>query len=558
MGPGPIGLELETSIGVKYAMFPVGSERAFIVGSSLHSDVRLPFEEVAAIEFHIERYGEELSVLPASSLRKIRVNGRPVVGMARLPRVSSIEFSGQRIIARTFDATGVEDLEEPRDEPSGIAYIAALPATTTTTGLGLPTVSRDEEEWDPADDFPTTALIRSRGDGDHGSAEFTFDTEPSSTRPDVPLVISDLPRRKPTRTESIEAQTPTPTGPHGTEVIRLSEIARHAPVPPPETGLHGTEILRRDQLFRGAAKSLTTGRSEPALPPPASSEANRTAAEQACPPGIRHPASAAEPNSPALPIPPSLASDTTEIDSAPITAHDAEIAPQQDSARGLNSPVPSTAELAARSSTRDATVETPSAEANDRTAQSRDVVAALVRGRTPRVLVTRLGLLARQRPIPVALGTLITACSLATCLAGAARLLRVSKDVVAHHVPAPVRSAASVPMVGTASLAFTPASPAPANAASAALLIVMQASASSDSVADPAPSASPDLEASDAVQHLVAGRDLQAKAAYERLAARSPENPAYATMTRLLERASSPACAATLSPASVSCPEVKR
>jgi hypothetical protein len=61
----------------------------------------------------------------------------------------------------------------------------------------------------------------------------------------------------------------------------------------------------------------------------------------------------------------------------------------------------------------------------------------------------------------------------------------------------------------------------------------------------------------EAVAHLAAGRDTQATIAYARLAARSPSNPAYATVAALLERLASADCS-DAHVAAVTCPEVKR
>jgi hypothetical protein len=67
-----------------------------------------------------------------------------------------------------------------------------------------------------------------------------------------------------------------------------------------------------------------------------------------------------------------------------------------------------------------------------------------------------------------------------------------------------------------------------------------------------------DAEVASAVSDLAAGRDAQARTEYTRLAARSPENPAYESLATLLARAASPECEKAKPGTSTACPEVKR
>lgn len=62
------------------------------------------------------------------------------------------------------------------------------------------------------------------------------------------------------------------------------------------------------------------------------------------------------------------------------------------------------------------------------------------------------------------------------------------------------------------------------------------------------------VPATTAAAHLVAGRYVQARAAYAELGTTYPENPAYQAMNRLLERRTSGACTGTR--ATPSCPEI--
>jgi len=394
-----LGLELETCVGVRHTLFPFGSERAFVVGSSPHADVRLAFAELAPVEFHIERCHDELRLFPASSLQRIRVNGRPVVGSARLAAACSIEFSGQYVFARTFDATGHEACEPPPHEPSGVAYLAALPAENATTRLALPVVPRSLRDSDAAaHDVPTIVLRRPPG-----------------------------------------ANAPVQWGPHG------------------------TEVLRREQLAQLAE----------ALPPP------RAAA-----------------------VPASLRSATTQID-VPLAAFQA---------------------------------------------------TKIVPVRKPPSWKTRWTTRVRKRPGPLALSGVLAACALVTglTLSHFSRGASGSAAVVPSSGAAPTRPAGRVAAASATTLASLP----PPSPVTPAVTVVMKANAAVPGSGQHDPGAPLDTEVSDAIQHLVAGRDIQAKLAYERLGTRSPENPAFSTLTRLLERLASPPCATT--PAPASCPVVKR
>ncbi len=204
---------------------------------------------------------------------------------------------------------------------------------------------------------------------------------------------------------------------------------------------------------------------------------------------------------------------------------------------------------------RDRTVlDMPVAEPAPAPRPQRAAPAARTRKHGANSLLGKLGVLAKRCPVPVAVG------ALATALVASLALVALARD------PKPTRSK----------------SPPPAAAANGAIVAKAQPVASSGSSAPSAPSipsvrvlgpkapsapaasAEPkragsgpvDPELVEATEHLVAGRDSQAKAAYARLARRSPDELAYAVAAHLLERMA--ACTDPNTRLQVSCPKVKR
>jgi hypothetical protein len=173
--------------------------------------------------------------------------------------------------------------------------------------------------------------------------------------------------------------------------------------------------------------------------------------------------------------------------------------------------------------------------------------------RTPRRgasgLLGKLGVLAKRRPVPVALG------ALATALVGSLALVALARD------PKPVRPMSrplvAAPPKGAPLAKAEPVAPVASSVPSVRVHGPKAPSAAASS-AEPkrAESGPVDPELVEATEHLVAGRDSQAKAAYARLARRSPDEPAYAVAARLLERMA--ACTDPNTRLQVSCPKVKR
>ena len=163
-------------------------------------------------------------------------------------------------------------------------------------------------------------------------------------------------------------------------------------------------------------------------------------------------------------------------------------------------------------------------------------------------VASKLGMLARQRPLSVAVGSLTTALALSFSLVAAtgARIPAASKSVrpTAAALPSSIAPVGVVPPTASVvpSVRVHPAPTSPPTS---------PGTKPPDTGAGPA-----DPELAEAIAHLIAGRDSQAKAAYARLARRSPDDPAYAVAARLLERLA--VCTNRDAEPRVSCPKVER
>jgi hypothetical protein len=170
----------------------------------------------------------------------------------------------------------------------------------------------------------------------------------------------------------------------------------------------------------------------------------------------------------------------------------------------------------------------------------------------------------KARPVLAALAVLLLAACVAIPLSAIAhrrkqaeaRPALAGKPIVSDHPRTGVSSPSSLPAVlPSAPLTLHPLPP---------VVIVGPARPTSSSSTTP-PTAPPrrapasvDAELPAAVAALRIGRDGEAQVAYERLATRFPENPAYAALAGALTRLASAECAATTPPAGITCPEVKR
>jgi len=106
-----IYVELTNNGVVQIAEFPPGEERAFVVGSIEWAHLRVSGVDVAPVQFHLEREGAAICLVPAYGIADLSVNAISVVGPTPLAQRSVIEFCGVRVYAaiREADSLSSED-----------------------------------------------------------------------------------------------------------------------------------------------------------------------------------------------------------------------------------------------------------------------------------------------------------------------------------------------------------------------------------------------------------------------------------------------------------------
>jgi hypothetical protein len=165
--------------------------------------------------------------------------------------------------------------------------------------------------------------------------------------------------------------------------------------------------------------------------------------------------------------------------------------------------------------------------------------------RVPALLV-ELGVLSKRRPVAVALGSFVIAIAASLSLVAATRGAKPLRSDASRLVASAPRSASSAE-----------ARPTPSGVPSVRVRTQQGAPPSGRDARVPGERRGPaDPELAEALDHLVAGRDSQAKAAYARLARRSPDDAVYAVTAQLLERLA--ACTDPGTRAQLACPKVER
>jgi len=98
-------LWLELSMDGRAQAFELYADetRAVAVGSLPRADFRIDRPGVAPVQFHIEREGGELWIVPAYSSHELRVDTARIAGPRRIERRAMIEFCGVRMEARLLD-----------------------------------------------------------------------------------------------------------------------------------------------------------------------------------------------------------------------------------------------------------------------------------------------------------------------------------------------------------------------------------------------------------------------------------------------------------------------
>jgi hypothetical protein len=147
-------------------------------------------------------------------------------------------------------------------------------------------------------------------------------------------------------------------------------------------------------------------------------------------------------------------------------------------------------------------------------------------------------------------GALAVSLALALILVGLAHVISGGhKAVLGPRSPTVSSAIAAIAPAPT-----TSATQAPTRGAAVAPSIVVAIAPDAPKPAAVQRGAAPTMPGALAVAHLLAGRYVEARAAYAELCSAHPENLAYQTMSRLLERRTSALCNGPN--ASFSCPEI--
>ena len=392
-----LGLELEGDGGTTLVEFPLGDDRAFSVGSSVHADMRLRKPGVAPVEFYVQRDDDGLWLVPAYASLELRLDSRRVTERRKLTTRSLLELRSGVLVIRVHEA---HDLARVRAKHSD-------------------------------DTFETREIVQIRNH---------LDALPSE--------------RDPTRV-AMRAVAPSHDSLAYSATVAVP-VVREDDVP---------EWQKTVEIPKFRAKTWV---------------------------------GAAKPSKPER--------DVTVLDRKPPKL----LPPPLPLARAAAAP-------AARKLTR----------------------------RVPAPIV-ELGILAKRRPIAVALGSFAIAIAASLSLVAATRGAGPAKTAA----PRPVASAAT-------SASSAAARPIPSGVPSVRVRPKHVVPPSGRDARVPSNLRGPtDPELAEALDHLVAGRDTQAKAAYARLARRSPDEAVYAVTAQLLERLA--ACTDPGTRAELTCPKVER
>ncbi len=270
---------------------PPNGERALVVGSTREADFRVNGLRVAPVQFHLERYKGAVWLIPAYSIRDLRLNGEAVVGPAPLEEHNIVLFAGVHLEItirdeNEFVASGDSlSTDAPSRREFRASYSMDLPSEHDETHLAMtpvPTGTSPEDDWPTADAQPTVdqaataeeqtttqriAPFRAAPTPQTGSAaEFTLygtqiipRVEPGATS-STPTVSQPPP--KPTAgldaaTAHAESRRLEPL-----QLIPLSNAPRPQPIPPRPTPRAPVSRDDSDIVLGGTAHSRA------AVPPP--------------------------------------------------------------------------------------------------------------------------------------------------------------------------------------------------------------------------------------------------------------------------------------------------
>lgn len=468
-------------------------ERAIVLGSLPRADIRVSGLGIAPVHFHFERNGDRIMLVPTYNA-EVRVNAILVRGPVPIPQHAVVEFAGIRLEA-LVRATPPERVDYPSldipDRESGISYLAALPTDTQTTKLAL-------------DPFPRVENLQ--------AAIETRET-PLESRADI------------SRTQRIERLAPDLQTTHVME--RLQVVTAAIPAP----GQHTARMERvAPETFRAAAVEPT-----PVIGTHRLRRVPTVAVE------------AAEP--PLSPPPPEIPSSPAGLGWQETTAFDldglkADLAP---------TPVP---QLKAQQQGSTPPLSGPAMPAPPRAAGERSRPPLTRSVRPPPSsgfarAVSWLGERTKAQPVAMATIALGVAVTLALLMVGVSHVVgRDPRTSASSHAQAIDPAKPNEVLTGI-TRAPTPKAPV---IDTPAVPVAIALTPPSPVSAEPRGGDQGSVLATTAAAHLVAGRYVEARAAYAELASAYPKSPAYQAIGRLLERRTSDACTGTR--ATLSCPEI--
>lgn len=504
-----------------------GEERAVVVGSQHRADVCLARPGIASMHFHFEREGDAVTVIPGYR-SELRINSVRALEPCPIRTHAIVEFCGASLEVTTHRQRPSHlELTAYVERTSGLDYLQSLPEDTDPTGVaatavsGVSHVSLDTLEVVRAA-FVTERIVR----------EPAADADRPVARLSGPALGA-------------------PLGPQGTVIMSRAELRKHEDQLP-EPSAWAQARLGNTERIPMAALAIEPRSERAATPDSTPTRIESPAARRSKPPAPAAPSPAPVearlspvPNQPTvLPAQPPSSQQTTDFDVAAVAPFF--VTPPSGV---LNRTAPAVAPPAATEATPPASVR---AASTSTAPVSRTIAHAPL---MPQALLAALGNAARRSPLLVSAGALSGALILTLALIGASRLLPMKPS---QRPAGPVAEAsAALPSVA-------PAAERSATVATAAQIATTSAQPLTSSVTPPPSSVPPgaatgsskaDPDVVQAVGHLVAGRLAEAQLAYSRLAAREPQNAAYAAISRMLDQRSTAPCSQK-QPAK-GCPEVR-
>jgi hypothetical protein len=304
----PVFVQLIAHGTARNLALPPHGERALVVGSTRDADFQVNGLRVAPVQFHLERDNGAVWLIPAYSIRDLRLNGAAVVGPTPLEEHNIVLFAGVHLEVtirdeNEFVASGDSLFTDPPSRREFRAsYSMELPSEYDATHLAMTPVPTGS----PDDEWPTV-------DGESVAAQSAMEVEQTTqrivpfraastleivTEPEFTLYGTEIiPRTEPQPRDSTPAAfhsqpaTIAPVDPSAAQgdplrlkplqLIPLSNAPRPQPVPPRPTAR--IPASRQDSV----TSPDETPNTRAAVAPPPLGRHPLLLAEDAAPPRLR-------------------------------------------------------------------------------------------------------------------------------------------------------------------------------------------------------------------------------------------------------------------------------